>query len=313
MPSYVTDSSLVVKLGERRVEGRLIVCPFIPEQIAGPAQLKLAYKKVVEGVALSKELGLGVVALGGFTSILDRISGNTLCSSSALSVTPGSLLTASLAIEQLRKVLSRIGRSLETEAVAIVGATGDVGGVCANLLDGAVRKMFLIARRKRQLEDVRSQLSKTQLVEISTNVRAALNARVVITATSASQPLFETSEFAAGTVICDVGYPKTLRNDDQRRYDILVFSGGLAQLPHPLGIQEYTDLPADDVLFGCFTEGIVRAATCGQIESKGETSAEQAANLLSTAISLGIRPAPAYRGNRLLQEKEYSYVQQSWV
>jgi fatty aldehyde-generating acyl-ACP reductase len=310
MPSYVTNHRPVVALRHGTVEGRLIVCPFFPGQIKSPQQLKCAYNKVVAGCELAKQIGASVVSLGGFTSILEGANGNAVAERLGLTITSGNSLTAALAVAQLRAVLEAARRPIEQETVAVVGATGDIGRVCTLLLASSAKRLILIARNRTRLEAFATQIGTKIPVEIATDLRSVLSARVLITAAGATEPILTESELAPGTIGCDVGYPKNLSEGISRREDVLIFSGGLANLPEPVDLQSYSGLPAQNLLHGCFCEGIVLASRPENerhATAQGQADLKCANALFNAATKLGIEPAPAYRGNRLITREEIFY------
>jgi predicted amino acid dehydrogenase len=294
VPSYVTKHRLVIQLNGSEVEGRLVVCPFLPERVSLPQSMKRAHEKVVQGCRLAKDLGAEVIALGGFTSILEGAHGNKLAQKFGLTITSGNCLTAAIAVEQLRGAVARWGRSLDSEPVAVVGATGDIGRVCTQLLAGTRRKLILVARNRRKLEELRHRLPSSVEAVIATEPEAAFGAGIIVAATSSAVPLFRMSDVPTGSIICDVGYPKTFSQESTTRDDVLVIAGGLAELPSATDIQAYLNLSSPDLIFGCFAEGIVLAARPdlrALSAQQGEAEAGRAMTLLAAATELGIRPA----------------------
>jgi fatty aldehyde-generating acyl-ACP reductase len=303
MPSYATAHRPKLRLDGVDLEGRLIVCPFFPERIASPQQMKRAHDKVVEGCRLAKKIGATVVALGGFTSIVEGAHGNSLAADLGLTITSGNSLTAALASVQLRAALAAAGRAIEHEPIAIIGATGDVGRACTQLLAPMAGSLILVARNRARLELLRSQVRAAVPMTIDVDPRAALLAGSVIAATSTAAPLIDIAELRPGSIICDVGFPKNLTDATASRDDVLIFSGGLAQLPDSIDLHSYTALPAPHLIHGCFCEGIVLAARPEFVSlaaNQGDAEADRATALLELATGLGIRPAPLYAGGRLV-------------
>ena len=301
MPSYVTTHRPAVATRAGIVTGRLVVCPFFPDEIKSPQQMKRAYDKVVAGCKLAKELGAHVVGLGGFTSILEGANGNVLAARLGLTITSGNALTAALAIEQVRAVLVQAKRPLERETVAVIGATGDIGRVCTLELAKSAKRLVLIARNRDRLEALRAEIGKDTGIEVASDPLAARRASVIVAAASASTPIITKAQLAPGTIACDVGYPKNLSEAPAARDDVLIFSGGLAKLPGPIDLKSYTRLPAPDLLHGCFSEAIVLAAKpeyLGLSTDQGGANIDRVKAIFKAASELGFEPAPPYRGDR---------------
>jgi fatty aldehyde-generating acyl-ACP reductase len=300
-PSYATKHRPILHSQHGDIEGRLIVCPFLPQQITSPSQMKRAYEKVAEGCRIAAELGTAVVALGGFTSIVAGPQADNLASSLGLTITSGNSLTAALAVAQLKEAANFYQRSLSNEPIAILGASGDIGRTCIDLLKGVSNQLIVAARNPARLRAIRENLPDVN-VEISSVLAAVGKARLIIAATSAPTSLLPISSLQPGTIVCDVGYPKTLV-DDVSRPDVLVFPGGIARLPNHHGLDSYTDLPGPDLLFGCFAEGIVLTANAEYTRLatvQGHADGQRAMALLVAAARIGIRPAPIYHNGQPL-------------
>ena len=315
MPSYVTHHRPVVRLSTGVLEGRLIVCPFFPDEIKTATEMKRAYEKVVSGCELAQQLGAKVISLGGFTSILEGANGNALAERLGLTITSGNSLTAALAVAQLLRLLEQADRPIERETVAVIGATGDVGRNCARMLAKRARRIYLVARNRPRLEALQQEIGGPN-VDIATDPQAALSARVIIAAAATPTAVLNESELATGTIVCDLGYPKNFSEAPETRRDVLIFSGGLANFPEPVDLQSYTGLPTETLLHGCFCEGIVLAARPENLRlaaAQGHADADRGNTLLELAAELGIVPAPAYRGNRRLDQDDLAEFRDSEV
>jgi predicted amino acid dehydrogenase len=265
--------------------------------------MKRAHDKVVGGCRLAKEFSARVVALGGFTSILGGAHGNSGAADSGPTITSGNSLTAALAVVQLRAALQAAGRAIEHEPIAIIGATGDIGRACTQLLAPIAGSLILVARNRARLELLRTELRAAVPITIDVDPRAALVAGSVIAAASAATPLIDPAELRPGSIVCDVGFPKNLSDVTASRDDVLIFSGGLAELPESIDLQSYAGLPTPRLIHGCFCEGIVLAARpefLSLAANQGGADAGRATALLELAMGLGIKPAPLYAGGRLV-------------
>jgi fatty aldehyde-generating acyl-ACP reductase len=290
MPAYVAPSPITLRLGNRILDGHLIICPFFPERLAHVGHLKVAYSKIESAFALAKAHSTRVLAMGGLTSILAGKMGRSMGDNPAMIVTAGNSLTAALAIEQLKTVLASRQRSLVGARVSIIGATGDIGRTCAMILSDLVDHLQLFARSRPRLLKLRDMLPNAHFCA---NLGDALSAPIIVTATSSIVPLFATCDLAPGTVVCDIGYPKTIRATTTAS-DVFVFSGGLAEFPEDLNLQRYCELPTSKQLFGCFTEGIVIAADPVNeaiAAFQGAANLDRARLSLAAATKLGIAPA----------------------
>jgi len=303
-PSYAAKDPLLINLpGGRQVAGRLVFCTFLPETIHSPRKMLSTYQKIHAGCRVAKDLGAKVIGLGGFTSIVGGTQGEKEAQELQVAVTSGNSLTAALAIAQLNMLLERLDWDLNDRTVAVLGASGDIGRACALDLATRARRIILIARNKARLEELRNGMPASVEVYFSTDVQDAIAASIIITATSAAQPILAETDLRPATIVCDVGYPKNLSYAPNPRPDVLAISGGLAQMPFELDITYYTRLPASNIMYGCFSEAMI-LALAGRYESystgQGRITQEKMDNILALAHAHGFRPAPLYRGKNLV-------------
>lgn len=307
-PSYAAKDPLYIILpGGRRLTGRIVFCTFLPETIHSPRKMLSTYQKIRDGCLVAKNLGARVVGLGGFTSIVGGTQGEKEAQELGIAVTSGNSLTAALAIEQLHMLLDRLEWSLRDRTVAVLGASGDIGRACALALAPHARRILLVARGKIKLEELRSELPSRVEAYVTTDVQDATEASVIVTATSAAQPILAEADLRPGTIVCDVGYPKNLSYAHDPRPDVLAISGGLAEMPFELDIQYYTGLPKPSIMYGCFSEAII-LTMAGRYESysigQGRISQEKMDGILALARAHSFRPAPLYRGHHLITDED---------
>lgn len=308
--TFAAPENLVVPIGKGAFRiGKLIICTFLPEHTHSPRQMSAANQKTRDGVKLAKELGARLVGLGGFTSIVGGAQGERLPAEFGVAVTSGNALTAALALEQLKALSTKLNWPLAGQTVAVLGATGDIGRACTiGLGEMNVRRLVLVGRNMAKLASLRLEMSgKADQVETSTDARAALQAGLIIAATSSAVPLLSESDLSAGTIVCDIGYPNTLAPSPEPRPEVLTFHGGLAHAPFDLPITPYTLLPSPDILHGCFAETIALVAA-GRYESYSigprRITLDRMQAILDLARSFDFRPAPCYRNNTLVTDDD---------
>ncbi|HEY0068401.1 MAG TPA: NAD(P)-binding domain-containing protein [Chloroflexia bacterium] len=301
MPSYAARNPLSMTGPDgQRLEGRLIICTFLPDKMTSPRHMLNAYKKIRDGCVLAQELGAKVVGLGGFTSIMDGSQGEKIGEDLEVAVTSGNSLTAALAVAQVEALLARLGWDLADHMVAVLGGTGDIGKACALSLARRARRMLVVGRNAAKLEAFRAEMPPHVQLHTSTNVQDATEASVIIAATSASQPVLSEADLRPGTIVCDVGYPKNMSYSPDPRPDVLVISGGLAEMPSDMDIRYLTRLPTARLMYGCFSEAMVLAMS-GRYErfstGQGRITQEKMDSILELARANGFAPAPPYRGS----------------
>jgi predicted amino acid dehydrogenase len=289
-------------------DGYNICCPIMPEmQGLGP---KAVFEKVRMACELAGELGAGVAALGGFTSIYGENGRRSAALGANVAVTTGNTLTAAMAVRGIRRAAEVLDIDLERATVAVIGATGDIGSACCRALAPEVRHLTLAARARGKLEALAASLNgaATDHIRIAENNRHGVaDAHAVLCVASASRAILEPADLRPGTVVCDVGYPKNLAAQAADRDDVFVFDGGLVETPSPIDFGFDNGLPSPHVLYGCFGEGVVLALE-GRFESfshgKGNITPEKMDEMAALADKHGFGLAPFYSGGRRVADDE---------
>jgi len=226
--------------------------------------------------------GCRVVGFGAFTSIFTSSCDDIR--NSQVYVTSGNGLTAGMADRAVREACEEQGIDLGSACVAVVGATGNIGTVHAQLLAPSVRQLVLIGPDGSlpRLQELREQVlieTPTQ-VEIlcTTDASVIKECPVVISATNTARPLFHGKDFCPGTgVFLDVSVPSDLHPGcAEQRPDILFLKGGVVRLPKGKDGMSSLELPgwhlptghvyaclAETLLLGL--EGVERDYSCGPL------------------------------------------------
>jgi predicted amino acid dehydrogenase/ribosome-associated toxin RatA of RatAB toxin-antitoxin module len=309
VPSYVShEIKEFADVSGKKTRGSFIVCNIIPDMLA--MDIDKVVRKVVESCKLAEKLGLGVVALGGFTSIAGEKYGEEFRKLINIPVTTGNTLTAALAIEGVMKAARLMGLDLSEAEVTVVGGTGDIGSACAHALTDKVHKITITGRSPENLKKIQKALSIRGGAKIcgSLNNNAAVrDADIVIAAASSAQAIVDLSSFKPGAIICDIGYPKNISYAQTDRKDILVFAGGICSLPTEFDAGFDIGLPSSKVLYGCFSEAIVLALE-ERYENfswgKWNITKEKMAEILEMARRHGFDLAPFFWGYRQVSDEE---------
>lgn len=287
--------------------GCFIIATFIPDMI--DRDVSMVFNKVVRACKIAEKHGMGIVTLGGFTSIVGERIGHQVASEVDIPVTTGNTFTAAMTIEGVCKAAALMGKDLAESKVVIVGGTGDIGSGCSRVLAGKVRQLTITGRTRANLRRLHDELRKRRKAEIAatTDNRAAVrDADIVIAVASATSSILDVKWFKPGAIICDVGYPKNISYAPVSRDDILIFSGGLATTPMPLVLPLDLGLPSEGVLYGCFAEGIILALE-RRFENysfgRGNITPEKIEEIRVLGQRHGFLPADFYWGHKLIDEQ----------
>lgn len=216
----------------RSLKGWFIACPLTPTRMVTlpPA---VVYKKIIQTGRLAEKLGAQILGLGAFTSVVGD-GGITVAKNLTIPVTTGDSLTIAMAVHALRKAAQIMELPMHAAKVAIIGATGAIGSVCAAMLASEVGQLLLIGKRQDKLNQVAdfARRQGCQNVVVSSAMAQLHEAHLIITVTSAIEAIIEAKHLRAGAIICDVARPRDIsRQVADQRPDVLVVEGGMVQVP----------------------------------------------------------------------------------
>ncbi|MFH1800204.1 MAG: SRPBCC family protein [Candidatus Omnitrophota bacterium] len=308
-PSFEADAIQEFRSATgKTVNGSLIICNIIPDML--DLDIGQAVRKVVDACKLAERCGFGIVALGGFTSIASERFGDEFLKMVHIPVTTGNTLTAALAVEQVKKAAELMELDLSKASVTILGGAGDIGSGCARGLADKVREITVTSRTGKSFGWIKREIAKAGKAKVRTSLSnrdAVKNADIVIAATSAHKSIVDVSNLKPGAIVCDIGFPKNISYSRSDRQDILVFSGGICEIPCDFRNSFDHGLPNTKILYGCFSEAIVLALE-ERFErfswGKGNITKEKMAEILGLAAKHGFYPAPFFWGERLLSDNE---------
>jgi predicted amino acid dehydrogenase/ribosome-associated toxin RatA of RatAB toxin-antitoxin module len=292
--------------GEATTNGCIILCTFIPSMIEN--DLKGVYAKVVRACKLAEKFGMGVVSLGGFTSIVAERFGQDIRQEVDIPVTTGNTLAAAYAVEGVEKAALLLGKELKDLKVTVIGGTGDVGSGCSRALTEKVRQLTVTGRNRWNLIKLKGELKKRRKAKIeahTNNEKAVKDADIVIAAANSSASILNIEWFKPGAVVCDLAYPKNLSYKSTRK-DIFVFSGGLASVPTPVDLSIMMGLPSGNICYGCSCESIVLALE-RRYESfsfgRGNITPEKITEIRAMAHKHGFDLAPFFWSDQIIDNQ----------
>lgn len=232
-PIYISEiRGIQSKANGRMVNGWFIACPLTPQRMVSlpPA---VVYRKIIQTGRLAERLGAEILGLGAFTSVVGD-GGITISKHLNIPVTTGDSYTVALAIAAIRRAAAVMDLPLETAVAAVVGATGAIGSVCAELLASDVRELILVGRQEEKLQQVTRNVQDngTAIVLPTNDVSQIKKADLIITVTSAVDTVIEAAHLKSGAVVLDVARPRDIsREIVEKRPDVLVIEGGMARVP----------------------------------------------------------------------------------
>jgi predicted amino acid dehydrogenase len=249
----------------KEVEGWFVACPFTPQRMM-TLPVGTVYRKIVATVKKAQQLGGRLVGLGAYTSVVGD-GGLTIGQQVDIPVTTGDSYTVAVAVEAIKMAAQRMAIDLSSATAAIVGATGAIGAVSAELLAQAVPQIILIGKRLDRLMQVKARCEAAGAeVQIATDLAALRQADLVLTVTSALDAIIQPEHLKSGAVVCDVARPRDVsRKVVEQRNDVLVIEGGMVEVPGEVDFHFNFGFPPR-MAYACMAETIALALD-GRYES----------------------------------------------
>jgi fatty aldehyde-generating acyl-ACP reductase len=234
-PVYISEINGVRSAATgREVRGWFIACPFTPQRMM-QLPVNRVYDKIVACGRKAEKLGAKILGLGAFTSVVGD-AGLTIARRLEMPVTTGDSYTIMIAVEAVRHAAEVMDIPLASATAAVVGATGTIGSVCAQMLAEDVANLILVGRRNESLHAVREKCeARRATVRTGTNIDLIYEADLILTVTSAIDEVIFPEHLKPGAVVCDVARPRDVSKlVADRRDDVLVIEGGMVEVPGPV-------------------------------------------------------------------------------
>jgi predicted amino acid dehydrogenase len=241
------------------VTGWFVACPLTPQRMMSLPP-NIVYRKIIQTGQLAERLGAQILGLGAFTSVVGD-GGITVAQNLNIPVTTGDSYTIAVAVQAIEQAAALMGIPIEQSTVAVVGAAGSIGSLCAELLAGQVKEMLLIGRNREKLEPVkhRVELAGCPSVKTTTDMNDLTQAHLIISVSSAIDSIIEPKHLRRGAVICDVARPRDVsRKVVEQRNDVLVIEGGMVEVPGPVDFGFNFGFPPK-MAYACMAETIALA------------------------------------------------------
>ncbi|MAT97621.1 MAG: shikimate dehydrogenase [Anaerolineaceae bacterium] len=243
----------------RSLKGWFIACPLTPNMMLR-LPTPLVYRKIIQTGKLAEKLGARILGLGAFTAVVGD-GGLTVAKHLNIPVTTGDSYTVAQAAQAIQEAAVLLKRPLASSTVAVVGATGAIGSICAQLLATDSGRMVLIGRRTERLQEVATAVRQQgcQNVIVTADMNQLAQAHFIITVTSAVDTIIEPQHLRRGAVVCDVSRPRDVSKQvAEQRPDVLVIEGGMVEVPGPVNFNFDFGFPPK-MAYACMAETMALA------------------------------------------------------
>jgi len=259
-PVYISEiEGITSQATGKQIKGWFLACPYTPRRMMQLPE-RTVYRKIIQTGHAAEKLGAQILGLGAFTSVVGD-AGVTIADKLDIPVTTGDSYTVMMAVQAIREAAKVMDINMADATVAVVGATGSIGRVCAELIAGEAARTLLIARDEKKLEVLRDRLkvhARSELC-ISTKMDVLKEAQLILTVTSAIHDVIRPEHLQPGSVVCDVARPRDVSAMVAAvRDDILVIDGGMVDVPGPVDFHFNFGFP-EGKAYACMAETIALA------------------------------------------------------
>lgn len=164
---FVVGEARVVSATGQRAYGEFIIVPRSAAELVQMPHAK-ARSEIKSAVRLAQDHGAKIIGLGAFTSIVSR-GGLALVDNQQPALTSGNSLTAAIAMRSIETALAASGQTMADTCVAVVGASGAIGGAVAQLLARHVRRLILLGN------PAHPEASRSRLLEVVATIIGQLH------------------------------------------------------------------------------------------------------------------------------------------
>lgn len=261
-PLYISEiNGIRSEATGREIKGWFLACPYTPARMLELPE-KTVYRKITQTGHLAEKLGARLLGLGAFTSVIGD-AGLTIAKNLAIPVTTGDSYTIGIAVESVQAAAQVMDIPLAQATAAVVGATGAIGSVAAELIAREVGQVWLVGRRMAALEQVRAQIASRPLtraaVHVTTAMQAVAQADLILAVTSALEAVIEPEHLKPGAVVCDIARPRDVSAQvAAKRDDVLVIDGGMVAVPGPVDFHFNFGFPPG-MAYACMAETMALA------------------------------------------------------
>jgi len=208
-PVYISEiEGITSQATGKQIKGWFLACPYTPRRMMQLPE-RTVYRKIIQTGHAAEKLGANILGLGAFTSVVGD-AGVTIAKGLDIPVTTGDSYTVMMAVQAIREAAKVMDIKISDATVAVVGATGSIGRVCAELIAGEAARTLLIARDEKKLEALQEKLKVQARSElcISTTMDVLKDAQLILTVTSAIHDVIRPEHLQPGSVVCDVARPR---------------------------------------------------------------------------------------------------------
>jgi len=235
----------------REIQGYLIICPLLPEEIKNLIKLdeELLLDKIISAGYIAERLEAKIMGLGGYLGIIaDKKP--MIYKHLKVPLSSGSTFTAWSVFEKVYKVAQQKKLDLKKLTLAIVGPITGVSSLCARKFSEHIARIILTGESEAKLQKLKNNINQLNPVTVEINqdvTKAVKEADIIINTDSEDRCFFSIADLKPQSIICDISVFQLIAEKAKQRKDISLIEHGIIKLPRAKYIAINLCLPKDTV------------------------------------------------------------------
>ena len=295
----------------RAIRGIILFCPMTTRLLV--LRRKKAIKKLIGIVKIAEKLRVKIVGLGAFVPIVTR-DGQLLAKNTHLNMTTGASFSAVIAVTNALKLASLCDLDCRKSTVAVIGAGGSVGSICARMLVEYFPNIILIDKKRESLDSLLSgsymegMAGKT--IFSSEKIASVKYANVIIVATNTPGVIVRSEHLMPGALVVDAAMPRNVSAKiPLLRKDVIVVESGIADI-RGLNTNFDFDLKSYSEIYSCLAEVLILLWSGIDGKQVGKHDMPYVNNLRETASKIGFEIPPFRNQSGLVTECDLQRVKE---
>jgi fatty aldehyde-generating acyl-ACP reductase len=235
--------------------------PFLARQMIAWAERALERMRIIIRLAIIR--GAVMCGLGAYNSIIGN-GGRTISEEfkREIGMTTGSSYTTGIGVRGGLKLAREVGHDPKKCKATVIGATGAIGRVAAEMLAGEVDVVYLVGRdiEDQRLIDLANKIVSAGGKAIIANIDEALiESEIVISVTSATGELdINPRLLRRGAIVVDLARPRDFGKHviKTRSDEVIIIDGGIVRVPKLIG-QSWSFGYEYGYIYACMAETLI--------------------------------------------------------
>lgn len=239
------------------IQGYLIACPMIPEQIFETDD-ETILDKIVSAGYLAHKLGCQILGIAGyFAHVADKKP--MIYKHVKTAITSGSTFTAWSIFESVYRSAQEKNMDLKKSVLTVFGPNNAVGQLSCRKLADYLGTVILTGGVTDRLDRLKAALQKETpaTVEVEPDTPKAIKqADIILNTYNGPTVLFNLEDVKPDAIICDAAVFKHVAERARQRNDLTVIDCGIVRLPQGQRCGTYQGLP-DNTVCSYMTEAML--------------------------------------------------------